>query len=473
MIFSSILFTFGFLPIVIFLYFLAKEKYRNYILLVASIIFYAYGEPKFILIMICSVIINYWLARAINNSNDMLGRKVLLVIDIALNLSILFVFKYLNFSIGIWNSLLNTSYSTVAIALPIGISFYTFQALSYVVDVYRKDVKAEKNICVVALYIAFFPQLVAGPIIRYHTIAEQISQRETSLEKIGEGCKRFILGFSKKVILANNLAVVAEKAFFDTDLMMNSIAFLWIGAICFSLQIYYDFSGYSDMAIGLGKIFGFDIEENFNYPYFSKSITDFWRRWHISLGRWFRDYVYISLGGSRVNIAKHIRNLFVVWLLTGIWHGANYTFIVWGLFYFVLLVVEKFFIKPEKDRGKLLRGLWQIVTLILVNFGWVIFNSSSLKSGLQYCLRMLGIYGERVIVDSNVMWSLREYGIFMILGILFAAPFTSWMNNKLDNVGWSSCIRTVILPIGYCAVFLWAVSYLVLGAHNPFIYFNF
>lgn len=330
MIFSSIYFTYFFLPVVLGIYFISKQNYRNYILLAASLVFYAYGEPKFVLVMLGSIVINYIFALIIDYCCDRRIKKIFLFAAVMINISILFVYKYSGFSIQIINQILHMDIPFTEIVLPLGISFFTFQAMSYVIDVYRGTAKVQKNPFFVALYIMLFPQLIAGPIVRYNTVAEQIERRTVNMEKFGCGAQYFICGFSKKVILANNLSVVAERVFATTDYSMVSILYLWIGAICYSLQIFYDFSGYSDMAIGLGKMFGFDFEQNFNYPYIAKSITEFWRRWHISLSVWFRDYVYIPLGGSRCGGKRQILNLFIVWMLTGIWHGANYTFIVWG-----------------------------------------------------------------------------------------------------------------------------------------------
>ncbi len=469
MVFSSLIFTFYFLPVVLLLYYLAKEKYRNYILLAASLCFYAYGEPKFVFIMAGSIALNYGLALLIDRHRN--HAKGLMILDVVLNVGILFFYKYLNFGISITNSLFGTTFHTVPVTLPIGISFFTFQALSYVIDVYRKTVAVQKNPLYVALYISFFPQLIAGPIVRYHDIEEQISNRRTDVVIFGEGVKRFLLGFCKKVILANNLAVVAEEVFGMPFTTMNPLV-LWLGSICYSLQIFYDFSGYSDMAIGLGKMFGFTFAENFNYPYISRTVTEFWRRWHISLSQWFRDYVYIPLGGSRVSVIKNIRNMLVVWLLTGIWHGANFTFIFWGLGYFVLLVVEKYLLKPSERKSRILKIFWQIVTLLCVNWGWVMFNSPSLKSGLRYCLSMLGVYVHQFSWDAAMQSYLREYGIYVFLGILFSTPVMRILERRLGNSK-AAAIQNILQPVLYGIVFLWAVSFLILGAHNPFIYFNF
>ncbi len=470
MVFSSLFFTFIFLPIVVILYYIAKDGYRNYLLLLASIFFYSYGEPTFVFIMLALILVNYFFAMVIAAGKDERWRKLFLTLCVTINIGILFVFKYLDFAITISNYFLKTALSIKNIALPVGISFFTFQAISYVIDVYRGTVPVQRNPLYVALYVSFFPQLIAGPIVRYSSIADQLSNRVTSIEKFGEGSRRFFCGFAKKVILANNLALVAESAF-GMDPTAGNPVMLWLGSICYSLQIFYDFSGYSDMAIGLGKMFGFEFEENFDYPYISKSVTEFWRRWHISLGQWFRDYVYIPLGGARVSVHRHIFNMFVVWLLTGIWHGANHTFVVWGMWYFILLVIEKYFIKPEKRISGLVQGVWRIVTLLCVNFGWVIFNSSTLHQGVQYCLGMLGLYHKNFEIDAQVIRCMREYGIFLILGIVFAMPSAEMIKKYAAQKG----IRFagLIVPIGYALVFLWAVSYIILGAHNPFIYFNF
>lgn len=474
MVFSSLLFTFFFLPAVMLIYFLAKDKYRNYILLAASLIFYGYGEPKFVFVMLASIMINYGFALRIDRIRSSRNKvRFLFVFDVAVNLGILFVFKYLDFAISATNQVIGTSFQIKNIALPIGISFFTFQALSYVIDVYRGQVEVQKNPLLLALYISFFPQLIAGPIVRYKTIEQQITIRKCTLDKFAEGGRRFLLGFCKKVILSNNLSVVAVKVWAMAENITNvNPIVLWIGSICYSLQIFYDFSGYSDMAIGLGKIFGFEFEENFNYPYIAKSVTEFWRRWHISLGQWFRDYVYIPLGGSQVPILRHVLNLFVVWFLTGLWHGASWSFVAWGLGYFVLLFIEKFIVKPSK-RNCVLKAFWQLLTLISVNFGWVIFNSVGISMGLKYCFGMLGHYSTNWVIDSDVIYFLREYGVYMLMGIAFAMPVAGMISARIEKFESLKKIKLIALPVGYGIVFLWAVSFLILGMHNPFIYFNF
>ncbi|NMD37533.1 MAG: MBOAT family protein, partial [Christensenellaceae bacterium] len=339
MLFSSLIFIYAFLPTVSILYFIPWNlKIKNFILLIFSLIFYAWGEPIFVLIMISSIIANWFFGLLVDKYRGTIKAKISIVLTCVFNLGMLFIYKYLGFT----TSLLSTIFpiEVIKITLPIGISFFTFQAMSYVIDVYRDDAKVQKSVFDVGLFVSFFPQLIAGPIVRYNTIAEEINYREHHISEMAAGFKRFLVGLFKKILLANSLAVVADYAFGQISTLSASMA--WFGIIAYSFQIFYDFSGYSDMAIGLAKVFGFNLEENFNYPYISKSVSEFWRRWHISLGTWFKDYLYFPLGGSRVETkGKLIRNLFIVWFLTGVWHGANVTFILWGLMYFVILIFEK------------------------------------------------------------------------------------------------------------------------------------
>ncbi len=472
MVFSSLSFTFLFLPIVLLVYYVGKNgSYRNDVLVVASIFFYSFGEPFNVCIMIGSIVINYLAALVIDRFKEKAVARILFISDIFLNILILYLYKYFDFSIDILNGILHIDIPGLGVVLPIGISFYTFQALSYIIDVYRGKVRAQENPLYVALYISFFPQLIAGPIVRYSTIEKQIECRECTLDKFAEGVRRFMLGFCKKVIFANNLSMVVQETF-SLEVSQANPLFLWMGAICYSLQIYYDFSGYSDMAIGLGLMFGFSFEENFDYPYASGSITEFWRRWHISLGHWFRDYVYIPLGGNRVKKKRHIMNLFAVWFFTGLWHGANYTFLFWGLGYFVLLLIEKELIKPDEHKNLAFRVLWRIFTLICINFGWVIFNSSSLHEGIEYCFAMIGGYGNRFQIDGDILFNIREYGSFIVCGILFSVPLVKLVKKKMESTKLAS-LMILFEPVGYALTFLWAVSFLILGLHNPFIYFNF
>ena len=479
MLFSSTIFLFLFLPIVIGLYFFAKEEYRNCLLLIASIVFYAYGEPKLVLLLLGSVLFNYIISLGMNKAEDNNRlKKGLLIFAIVVNVSVLFVCKYLNFTIEIVEKLLGDILEHIPVALPLGISFYTFQIISYLVDVYKKDIKVQKNIINFALYVTFFPQLVTGPIVRYKTMANDLEHREICFDDISQGIRRFLIGFSKKVILANNLSMIAEYAFRMDNYGNLPVVTAWLGAISYTLQIYFDFAGYSDMAIGLGRIFGFHFEENFNYPYVAKSFTDFWRRWHISLSSWFRDYIYIPLGGSRVGKGRAIFNLLVVWTLTGIWHGAAWNFVMWGIMYFVCLVVEKNIIRPEQMKSKVLTIGYRIITLLGVNFLWVFFNAraeygmSAVRRGAGYCLSMVGL-NENPLFAEEILFYLQQYGWFLVAGILAATPLALkgkelFSRKRITNVVWE---------VGACAglamCFLYSVANLVMGSHNPFIYFNF
>lgn len=472
MVFSSAVFVFAFLPIVLIGYYVVQSRYRNALLLVASLLFYAYGEPKFVFVMLASILFNYGFALLIDYSNNRCVRKLVLWCAVLVNLGLLFEYKYTGFAQNIINKLLGGGilFSWPVPELPIGISFFTFQALSYVLDVYFGRAAVQKNPFHVALYISFFPQLVAGPIVRYNTIAAQIQNRTVTLEKFSDGVHRFILGFAKKVIIANNVAIVAQEAFATGQ--NHSFLMFWLGAIAFTLQIFFDFSGYSDMAIGLGKMFGFTFEENFNYPYISGSITEFWRRWHMSLSQWFRDYVYIPLGGSRVGLLRNIGNLFVVWLLTGIWHGANYTFIAWGLLQFAVQLLEKFLIRPQKCRLALIRWGWRVVTILVIIAGWVIFNSASLTEAEQYLSAMCGS-GVTAWVDAQALHLCWEYGVYLLLGIVFSTPIAPVVGKKFRSLLRGEDTFYYLRSGGELFLFCWAVSFVLLGSYNPFIYFNF
>lgn len=464
MLFTSIIFLFYFLTILLAVYYCTKLPIRNTILLIASIIFYSYGEKQFIYILLFSIICNYFFALIIDKSDY---KKCTLFLSLSFNLGILFLFKYLNFTISVINSIAGSEIIRQTHArLPIGISFYTFQAISYLIDVYRKKVKANRNIIHTSLYLMFFPQLIAGPIVRYSTIEKEIKNRHENWDDFCYGVRRFIRGFGKKIILANNVSVVADYCFNHHV----SCPMSWIGSICFSLQIFFDFSGYSDMAIGLGRMFGFHFEENFNFPYIAKSITDFWRRWHISLSSWFRDYVYIPLGGSKVSTKRHIFNLSVVWILTGIWHGANYTFILWGVFYLILLIVEKYVFHPERIDNGLIKIIYRIFTLLMVNFAWVVFNSKSLAASLTYYKAMFSI---NTYLTSVEKFYIREYYVFILIAIVLCTPIINKIYGKVNYNKVCSYALIIIKPLIYGFILFYAISYLIIGAHNPFIYFNF
>lgn len=469
MLFSSNVFLFCFLPLLCVLYFVfyKSRKIQNLLLMVASLFFYAWGEPTFVLVMLLSVFVNWLMGLGIGkNEQNKTKQKIFLIISIVFNLSLLFVFKYLNFTIENLNRIPAVHLPQTDIALPIGISFFTFQAMSYVIDVYRGKGKAQKNIVNIALYISLFPQLIAGPIVRYETIADQINNRKETFDGFCSGLFRFVTGLSKKVLLANSFALVADTAFDGSE---RSVATAWLGAIAYTLQIYYDFSGYSDMAIGLGEIFGFKFLENFNYPYISKSVSEFWRRWHISLGTWFRDYVYFPMGGSRVDTKlKLVRNLFVVWLLTGIWHGAQWTFLCWGLMYFVLLAIEK--LSGFEKKQKKFVPLRYIYTMFFVVSGWVVFRAPDLGSAVQYFSTMSG-FGATSMGDGVALRLLMSNIVSFAAGIFFAFPVIPKLKEKLlpRHEKAVSIIRCVVL----LSLLVYDMAYIIIGNYNPFIYFNF
>ncbi len=466
LVFSSTTFLFLFFPIVLLLYYnplIKSLAFRNAVLIASSIFFYAWGEPFFVILMLLSITVNWLLGLGVAKykENALSKSKLFVGLSVVFNIGMLFIFKYLTFTIGNINSLFGTSLDTLDIALPIGISFFTFQAMSYVIDVYRGNGDVQKNPFNVALYISFFPQLIAGPIVRYQTIAEQINFRRETMEEFSDGVYRFMLGFTKKVLIANNVAAIADEVFGYDEM---SVSTAWIGALAYTLQIFFDFSGYSEMAIGLGKMFGFRFLENFDYPYVSKSITEFWRRWHISLGTWFRDYLYFPLGGNRVKKSRHIFNLFVVWLLTGVWHGANWTFIVWGLLYFVLLTFEKLTNLPKK-----INFIGHIYTLLFVIIGWIFFRSASIDDALVYLKTMFGLSGA-ALLDSKALFFLDNYKFYLAAGVLASFPIIPKLKEKIKiNEKAYGIISGILLLI----VFIISLTFTIKGSYNPFIYFNF
>lgn len=460
MVFSSNIFLFFFLPVVLFFYYGVFRKRimaKNTLLLLSSLFFYAWGEPLIVFLMILSIFANYLFALFMNST----AKKPLLVISVIFNLSFLFIFKYLDFVLRSVGLIFSVEPIQFNIALPIGISFYTFQAMSYVIDVYRKDVKIQKNPLYVGLYVALFPQLIAGPIVRYSTIEEQITGRKETFETFNAGVERFIIGLSKKMIIANNAGFLADTVY---SLPHNELttAFAWLGAIAYTIQIYFDFSAYSDMAIGLGKIFGFEFEENFNYPYISKSITEFWRRWHISLSTWFRDYLYIPLGGNRVGKGRHIFNLFVIWFCTGLWHGANFTFIAWGMYFFIFLLFEKL-AKPDKILSK----IGHLYTMLIVIISWVLFRSESLADAVSYIGKMFS-FDFMSFANSNFLWYLSSFAFVLIAGIVFSMPVAK----KLESFAVKHKL-TLVKNILLIVLMLLSVSFMFRSSFNPFIYFNF
>ena len=465
MLFSSTIFLFIFLPGVLIAYYglLRSMRARNILLLIASLLFYAWGEPVYVFLMLLSIAVNYALGLA-----QAAGRrkKLWLVLTVVFNLGILFHFKYLGFVTENINALLGTSFTVPEIELPIGISFFTFQAMSYGIDVYRGQTEVQRDPLDLGLYISFFPQLIAGPIVRYNSIAAQIRERGATPESFQEGVCRFLRGLGKKIILANNLALAGETGFRLAASGEISSAMAWLGAVAYTLQLYYDFSGYSDMAIGLGAMFGFRFEENFNYPYIARSFTEFWNRWHISLGRWFRDYVYFPLGGSRVSKLKLLRNLLVVWLLTGIWHGAAWHYIAWGLLFGVLLSAEKLTGFPRNCQSRPVRWLYTAVTLLVVLGSMVVFGAWNIPSALVQLKAMLLL---RASADPVAAFYWNETRWVLLLAALFAVPLWPRAEAKLPRNVPGQLLRAAV----YTLVLLVSVSYLAMGAHNPFIYFNF
>ena len=474
MLFSSNIFIFLFLPVTLAGYYILPKPVKNIFLLIMSLVFYAWGEPKFVFAMMGSIVFNYAMALLVDRfrNNKNLSR-IALIICLAGNIGLLSIFKYLGF---ITENMIRLGLDIpyIGYALPIGISFFTFQAMSYAIDVYRGDTTVQKKPHNVGLYISIFPALIAGPIIRYKDFEPYINNRSVDFEMFSEGVRRFILGLSKKVLLANNMALIADQAFAMPD-AERSVIYAWLGAIAYTFQIFFDFAGYSDMAIGLGKMFGFRFLENFNLPYISKSISEFWRRWHISLGRWFRDYVYFSLGGSRVERkSRLVFNLFITWLLTGIWHGASWNFIVWGLMYFVLITFEKLSGYPQKFRTGLAKSFYRVFTLLCVVGGWVIFRAEGGSAAIGYGLSMLGLSGNPVFSDYVIL-TFREYWLFLFFAILFSTAYPSKLKTRLGNSDGRilSLVINISFILMYLFCFLWAVSFIVTSAHNPFIYFNF
>ncbi len=474
MLFSSISFIYLFLPIVIFCYYIIFRKSRtlqNTFLFFVSIMFYAWGEPKFVFVMLASVVVNWGMGFCVDKYRNKSISYAFIAIDLALNLGLLFVFKYLNFANSVIIDLFGWGFGISQIALPIGISFFTFQGISYVIDVYRGNGPVQKNILYVGLYIAFFPQLIAGPIVRYETVAREILYRKETVDDFFDGFSRFVVGLSKKVLLSNSFAILADKTF---NAVANgevlSVSFGWLGAIAYSLQIFFDFSGYSDMAIGLGKMFGFHFLENFDYPYISASISEFWRRWHISLGTWFRDYLYFPLGGSRVKMPRLIFNLFVVWLLTGIWHGANFTFILWGLMYFVLIATEKMvqFDKNTKNAGFVVKTLKTVYTLFFVIIGWVLFRADSVGTAFSYIKAMFGMAGNPFF-DGMFFGYFSQNAILLTIGIALCTPIFKKAKEKIGP----NVLMDIASVVALVVLFILSVSSLTSSSYNPFIYFNF
>ncbi|HHW98270.1 MAG TPA: MBOAT family protein [Firmicutes bacterium] len=470
MVFSSLTFLFGFLPFVLLLYYLVPRSWRNGILFIVSLVFYGWGEPVYILLMLFSTVVDYTCALGVdrNRSNQRKARRFLLA-SVVINLSLLGFFKYADFVLQSLNSWLGTNIPLLSLALPIGISFYTFQTMSYTIDVYRGDAPVQRNIVSLGAYVTLFPQLIAGPIVRYSTVASQINEREETVDRFGQGVQRFVVGLGKKVLLANNIGLLFDQI---KQLPGNQLSLLaaWLGVTAFALQVYFDFSGYSDMAIGLGKMFGFTFLENFNYPFMAQSITEFWRRWHISLGTWFRDYVYIPLGGSRRSEAITYRNLAVVWLLTGLWHGASWNFVFWGAYFAGFLMVEKAFLLAWLQR--LPRLFRHVYALGATAFSWVLFAFEDWPSIRQFWQAMLG-RGSGGSITPTDLYLLTNYGLLLVILVLAATPIPRQAVQRVLAIDRRPRLAELLYPAFIALVLGLSTAYLVDASYNPFLYFRF
>ena len=460
MLFSSIPFLFYFLPLVLILYFLVPFRFKNAVLLLFSLIFYAWGEPKYVLLMIFTILLFFCCGLAIERCSQTKWKRIWLTVSIVLSVALLGIFKYADFAVGSINSLLRTSIPLLRLALPIGISFYTFQCLSYTIDVYRGNTPAQKDLISFGAYVSLFPQLIAGPIVRYVDVARELEHRTHSFEKIAYGLRKFLIGLSKKILLANNLGLLIQL-FRDSG--EKSVVFYWMYGIAFMLHIYFDFSGYSDMAIGLGSVFGFNFPENFNYPYLSKSVTEFWRRWHMTLGSWFRDYVYIPLGGSRVKKSRWILNILVVWMLTGLWHGAAWNFVLWGLLFAVMLLLEK-----QLPFQKLPGFLRHVYVLLIVMLSFVLFNAADLRQAVSDLGGLFGV-GGLPLLSKETVYYLRSYALVFAVSIVGATPIVKTVAARLEGTK----LGAILEPLLLLALLVVCTAYLVDGSFNPFLYFRF
>ena len=465
MLFSSIPFLYYFLPLVLAVYFLTPARFRNAVLLLASLIFYAWGEPKYVLLMLASILSGYGFGLLQERYRGQKGAKLVCGLSVAVSLSFRLYFKYADFFLENFNAATGLGVPLLRIALPIGISFYTFQIISYTVDVYRGE-PAQKNLIHLAAYVAMFPQLIAGPIVRYSDIAQQLEHRSHSTALAAEGVRRFLIGLGKKILIANQLGELCS-VFRASD--EKSVLFYWLYAVAFALHIYFDFSGYSDMAIGLGKVFGFHFLENFNYPYISASITEFWRRWHMSLGTWFRDYVYIPLGGNRVGRARQLLNILVVWMLTGFWHGAAWNFVVWGLMFAVLLIMEKLWLLKPLSKCRPLAHLY-VVFFVVISF--VIFNAENMGQALSDIGGLFGA-GGIPLVSAEAVYCLRSFALVLILAVFGATPLLRNGLVRLSQYPTAGKVLNALEPFTLFILLLVMTGYLVDGSFNPFLYFRF
>lgn len=463
MVFASITFLYYFLPMFLILYFIVPRRYKNIVLLIFSIIFYFYGEPKYILLMLIEVLFSYFMTLSLEKNKS----KSLLGIIVSFHIFLLCVFKYFNFIITNINSIFDGNISLLNIVLPIGISFYTFQIISYEVDVYRGKVKASKSLIDYMTYVFLFPQLIAGPIVRYETVSKELKSRKVTLEDFSYGVNRFIIGLFKKVVIANNIGELCNILNSSSEV---SVLLYWILGISYMLQIYFDFSGYSDIAIGIGRMIGFKFPENFNYPYVADSVTDFWRRWHMTLSSWFRDYVYIPLGGNRVSTLKHIRNILVVWMLTGLWHGASWNFIIWGIYFGVILLIEKYYL--NKVLEKLPRVIRNIYAMFIVMISFIIFSSDDISSALV-AIKGLFSFSSLKLSNDFIIYYIRSYGVILIGGLVLCTPLIKNVINKLRENKILNYIINIFEVIILVLILVVITSMLIDSSYNPFLYFRF
>ncbi len=466
MVFSSIPFIFFFLPIFLIIYYVVPFKAKNVILLIFSLIFYAWGEPVYILLMVFSSVLDYVNGRLLEKYEKKRIRNFILLESVIVNLLLLSFFKYSDFLIESINSIFNTSIPLLNLPLPIGISFFTFQTMSYTIDVYRKEVPAEKSFIHFMTYVSMFPQLIAGPIVRYETVHKELENREINLDNFSNGLVRFLEGLFKKVLIANTLGFLWISIL--NDFTSFSSMTLFLGILSFAFQIYFDFSGYSDMAIGMGKMLGFHYLENFNYPYISKSITEFWRRWHISLSTFFKDYVYIPLGGNRCSTIKNIRNILIVWMLTGLWHGASWNFIIWGIYFGIILILEKFVLKKYLE--KMPNFLRHLYSILLILIGWLIFAFEDMNVLLEYSKRLFGF--ETRFIDNDFLFFIKNYLVFIVIAMIFSTPITRIIKEKIAKARYKN-IYNIGIFISFLFLFMIVISFLVSDTYNPFLYFRF
>ncbi|MCR4615079.1 MAG: MBOAT family protein [Clostridiales bacterium] len=473
MVFSSLMFMFCFLPAVILLYFAVPDKLKNTVLFICSLIFYAWGEPVYVVLMLFSTVVDYTHGRLVDkykrSGQDKKARRAL-ASSVIINLALLCFFKYADFAVGTVNSIFGTSIAALDLPLPIGISFYTFQTMSYTIDVYRGQAKVQNNIISFGAYVSLFPQLIAGPIVRYQTVAEALNRRKTTADKFSDGVMRFVVGLGKKVLIANNIGLIWDSVS-ALDFSTLTVLEAWLGIIAFTFQLYFDFSGYSDMAIGLGKIFGFDFPENFDHPYMSRSVTEFWRRWHISLGMWFREYLYIPLGGNRCSKAKWLRNIAIVWLLTGLWHGAGWNFVAWGAYFSVLLIIEKLFLlkRLEKLPSAVRRGY----TFLLVVFSWVMFSIDKMPDILKFFGAMFGV-GRCGFANTDGIYMLLTNVVLLAVAVLGSTELPLKLSKEIKGkLSERPVVLETVKTLFIALVMLLSVAYLVDSSFNPFLYFRF